>query len=241
MLFADGENLTKRGQSAMTAAGVRLHPEGPWIKDVFLWLPDTTATYPVLRPVRTGRYNFDTHTYGPDPPNAPHATRAYYYTSMPHENADVVTQARLKIREAGFEPRVFPRGRGKSKAVDLALATDVLTLAGEHQFDVAVIFAGDGDYVPVVEAVKRLGRHAIVAFFQGEGLSDELKIAADDFIDLTPRFAAEWRGFLTSEERAAKAAAANVAKAEREAREAAEKAERVARAAAARAERESRS
>jgi len=145
---------------------------------------------------------------------------------MPHENADVVRQARLEIRQAGFEPRVFPRRRGKSKAVDLSLATDVLTLAGENQYDVAVIFAGDGDYVPVVEAVKRLGRHAVVGFFEGEGLSDDLKIAADDFIDLTPQIVAGWRGFLTSEEKAAKAAAADAERAEKQAKAAAAKAER---------------
>ncbi|MGH7487853.1 MAG: NYN domain-containing protein [bacterium] len=184
------------------------------------------ATYPILRPMLHGSYDFSTHTYGPSPANAPHATRAYYYTSMPHENAKIVTNARLRIREAGFEPRVFPRRSGKSKAVDLALATDVLTLAGEHQYDVAVIFAGDGDYVPVVEAVKRLGRHAVIGFFEGEGMSDDLKIAADDFVDLEPLMVARWRGFLTSEEKEAKAAREKALREERQAKEAKAKAER---------------
>jgi uncharacterized LabA/DUF88 family protein len=114
---------------------------------------------------------------------------------MPFENEQEVTATRLALREIGFEPRVFPRRRGKSKQVDLALATDVLTLAGEGQYEVAVIFAGDGDYVPVVEAVKRLGRHVVVGFFPGEGdgLSPALQIAADEFVDLSATIAYYWK------------------------------------------------
>ena len=133
---------------------------------------------------------------------------------MPYESAISVTATKLALRELGFEPRLFPRrrdkskladvppgderdevlARWKSKAVDLALATDVLTLAGEGRYEVAVIFAGDGDYVPVVEAVKRLGRHVVVGFFagKGHGLSDDLRIAADGFVDLTPYLVNSW-------------------------------------------------
>jgi uncharacterized LabA/DUF88 family protein len=50
---------------------------------------------------------------------------------------------------------------------------------------VAAIFAGDGDYVPVVEAVKRLGKHVVVGFFGDSGMSDELRIAAYDFVNLS--------------------------------------------------------
>jgi hypothetical protein len=37
MLFVDGENLTKRGQEVMKAAGVRLEPGPWWERDVYLW------------------------------------------------------------------------------------------------------------------------------------------------------------------------------------------------------------
>jgi uncharacterized LabA/DUF88 family protein len=133
---------------------------------------------------------------------------------MPYENAAVVTATRLALREIGFEPMMFPRRREKSKvaelppgeerdeamarwtskAVDLALATDVLTLAGEGRYEVAVLFAGDADYVPVVEAVKRLGRHVVLGFFagKGHGLSDDLRIAADEFVDLSSYLIRAW-------------------------------------------------
>ena len=191
MLFVDGENFTKRGQAVLKVAKVK--PVGPdaWREDVLLWLPNHTATQPFIAFWNGPRFS-STSSPAPQGPQAHAADRAYYYTSMPYENEGVVTDTRLALRELGFEPRMFPRRQGKSKAVDLALATDVLTLAGEGRYEVAVIFAGDGDYVPVVEAVKRLGRHVVVGFFAGEGLSPELRIAADEFVDLTQDLIGAW-------------------------------------------------
>jgi uncharacterized LabA/DUF88 family protein len=188
-LFVDGENFAKRGQDVLSAA--RIKPDATaWLKDIYLWLPGTGARGPFF-----SYWTFhSSRDPGPPPPRAHSATRAYYYTSMPFESADEVKAARLALRDLGFEPRVFQRLKGKSKAVDLALATDVLTLAGESQYEVAVIFAGDGDYVPVVEAVKRLGKHVVVCFFADSGMSDELRIAADDFVDLSPYLIERWSG-----------------------------------------------
>jgi hypothetical protein len=188
MLFVDGENFTRRGQEVLKEAKVPPIEGERWQKDVFLWMPQWKATAPIVGH-RAGSYGAPYSL-----PSAHAPTRAYYYTSMPYENDGVVTQTRLALREIGFEPRMFPRRQGKSKAVDLALATDVLTLAGEARYEVAVIFAGDADYVSVVEAVKRLGRHVVVGFFggSGAGLSDELRIAADDFVDVTGALVQGW-------------------------------------------------
>jgi hypothetical protein len=204
-LFVDGENFTKRGQDVLSDASVKLTKEGPWRRDVFLWLPDVIATAAFISPTRL---YFPSRDPGPPPRVAPPATRAYYYSSTTADEPEW-TDVRLTMRDNGFEPRLFKRAHGRAKAVDLALATDVLTLAGEGQYEVAVIFAGDGDYLPVVEAVKRLGRHVVVGFFAGEGhgLNDELRIAADDFVDLTPRLVGRWQQFLEQREREAAIAA----------------------------------
>ena len=208
MLFVDGENFTKRGQVVMSEANVV--PEGPsrWRCDVFLWMARAHATDPILAPPQFPYVLSPQGTTRVPMPEAHPASRAYFYTSMPYVNEDEVTGTRLALREIGFEPRVFPRRQGKSKAVDLALATDVLTLAGEGRYETAVIFAGDGDYVPVVEAVKRLGRHVVVGFFagQGHGLSPELRIAADDFVDVTRYLVGGWQRLY--EQRAQQAAIA---------------------------------
>lgn len=215
MLFVDGENFTRRGQEVLREAKVAPIAGERWQKDVYLWVPLLKATHPLIGH-QTGFYGLRQAgaSYSPPPPSAHAATRAYYYTSMPYENEGAVTHTRLALREIGFEPRMFPRRQGKSKAVDLSLATDALTLAGEDRYEVAVIFAGDADYVPVVEAVKRLGRHVVVGFFggPGAGLSDELRIAADDFVDLTGVLVRSWQQAHDAVERERTAEALKAAK-----------------------------
>jgi len=158
MLFVDGENFTKRGQAVLEEANLKPVGATHWREDVFLWLPTHKGTEPFIAP---SSWPFMRTTSPSVPqPQAHLADRAYYYTSMPYENAAVVTATRLALREIGFEPKMFPRRREKSKvaelppgeerdealarwtskAVDLALATDVLTLAGEGRYEVAVLF-----------------------------------------------------------------------------------------------------
>ena len=197
MLFVDGENFTKRGQEVLKVRGEPPLACAEWRRDVFLWLPGIGATSPFLSP---GRLYFGVVNAGPPPAQAPRATRAFYYASSVSDEPEW-TETRLQMRDQGFEPRLFKRVHGRSKAVDLALATDVLTLAGERAYEVAVIFAGDGDYVPVVEAVKRLGRHVVVGFFEKNGLNPELRIAADAFVDLTDYIVDRWRDAREQKER----------------------------------------
>ncbi len=47
-----------------------------------------------------------------------------------------------------FQPEVFKKAKQqeKSKGVDIALAKDFLGNAFRHNYDVAFLFAGDGDY-----------------------------------------------------------------------------------------------
>lgn len=65
-------------------------------------------------------------------------------------------------REPGdpFEPR--------EKCVDIALASSLLSLAVIPQaYDVAIVVAGDRDFVPVLQSVRRLGKRVAVASIKG--------------------------------------------------------------------------
>ena len=94
----------------------------------------------------------------------------------------------------GFSHRVFKKKSRdeKTKGVDIALTNDMLNHALLGNYDGAFLVAGDGDYVPLVEEVKRLGRLVFCVFFKGEGLSPKLRRACDDFSDLTKEFADHW-------------------------------------------------
>lgn len=55
------------------------------------------------------------------------------------------------------------------KGVDAALVTDLLSLAGQRAYDVAVLVSGDADYIPAVEYVQSQGLKVINAAWSAQG------------------------------------------------------------------------
>ncbi len=183
MMFVDGENLTIRSQELAKREGLFLAREPRhYLQDVFVWVPGIAAVMPF--------YLFQ------DLPFRHPATRAYYYTSAVGD-APKIDSVREQLRELQFDPQVFkkPTGTTKSKGVDITLTRDMLAHAFEDHYDIAMLIAGDGDYVPLVEEVKRRRKNVYVCFFamQGLGLSAELRLVADRFFDLTGPFLTSWR------------------------------------------------
>jgi uncharacterized LabA/DUF88 family protein len=62
------------------------------------------------------------------------------------------------------------------KGVDVALATDLIGMAWENAYDIAVIVSGDADYAGAVSKVMSKGKNVEVASFR-KSLSKELKDA----------------------------------------------------------------
>ena len=153
MMFVEGENLAKRYSAILGTEEPRSHVV--YEKDVYVW----------------SRYA--TRINGPQD-----FIRRYYYTSAPGDqpSRDAIAE---KLRQLGIEtPRVFHRSRnGRSKRVDITLATDMLTHAHRKNYDIAVLVAGDEDYVPLVEAVKAEGRR-VALWFVPDGLSYAFKICS---------------------------------------------------------------
>jgi uncharacterized LabA/DUF88 family protein len=54
------------------------------------------------------------------------------------------------------------------KGIDVAIAVESLSLAYEDAFDTALLVSGDGDYVELVEALKRKGKHVECAMFRNQ-------------------------------------------------------------------------
>lgn len=75
----------------------------------------------------------------------------------------------IEFRRAGaMKCNLFENRLGTEKAVDVKLASDMITL--KNIYDVAVIVSGDQDYVPAVEVVKDAGKQVVnVAFLTRSG------------------------------------------------------------------------
>jgi uncharacterized LabA/DUF88 family protein len=78
------------------------------------------------------------------------------------------------------------RGQGKrrrQKGVDVLLAVDALTGAFRGRYEVAIIVTGDGDFAPLVHAIRDAGPMVFVAGFAASS-SRQLGLAADRFVAL---------------------------------------------------------
>jgi len=73
----------------------------------------------------------------------------------------------VEFRRAGsISYNLFKKRLGNEKAVDVKLATDLITL--KDIYDVAVIVSGDQDYVPAVDVIKDYGKHVVNVSFLKE-------------------------------------------------------------------------
>ena len=180
MLFVDGENLTLRAQEFAKENSIDL-VEGPfYMRDVFVWMPQ-------FKRATDGAYrNFPSSLVNP------HAIRAHYYTSAQGDDVKL-REVNETLRKLGFEPKVFKKfPKRKSKGIDISLSTDFLSHAFLNNYDFVALIAGDADYLPLIEEVKRLGKIVYLTFLSC-GLSQDLRLAADWFGSLDELFLKGWK------------------------------------------------
>lgn len=121
-------------------------------------------------------------------PAAEQIGRSILFGSRPPPNDSLWERARGE----GFEVKVFDRNAAnKEKQVDTSLATlmveDCYKYMKPERHDMAVLVAGDGDFVPPVRSVHDRGLRVRVAFWN-HGTSRELRMVADEFLELDPYF-----------------------------------------------------
>ncbi|MCG2667622.1 NYN domain-containing protein [Bradyrhizobium sp. GCM10023182] len=129
--------------------------------------------------------------------------RAFYYTAV-IDNQEQFSSIRPLIDWLDYngytvvtkpaKEFIDANGRRKTKgSMDIELAVHAMELA-EH-LDQMVLFSGDRDFRPLVEAVQRRGVHVTVVStieIQSPMIADELRRQADVFLDLAelrPRIA----------------------------------------------------
>jgi uncharacterized LabA/DUF88 family protein len=63
------------------------------------------------------------------------------------------------------------------KGIDIMLATDLLHFAWNNLYNVAILVSGDGDFAYALQAVKNMGKHVEVAYFESNVSKDLLEVA----------------------------------------------------------------
>lgn len=113
--------------------------------------------------------------------------RVSYYDAEPDE-AHSEKEERLRYHAAleslpdvsvryGFLRRASRSSKREQTGVDILLAVDMLEDAHRGIVDVAMLFAGDADFAPLVEAVRQYGPRTVVVSYSD--LSNDLRLAAD--------------------------------------------------------------
>ena len=130
-------------------------------------------------------------TWAYDPTKHPNAVlgRVTYYDAIPEgdDGTDLKEYWRrielLDDVHLGFGALKGLKRQVRQKGVDALIAVDMLVGAFSGLFDIAVLVAGDADFIPVVEELKRRGVMVAVAA-SPDSLSEDLRRAADRFIEL---------------------------------------------------------
>ena len=80
------------------------------------------------------------------------------------------------------------------KGIDITLATDMLHFAWRNLYDVAVLVSGDSDFAYALQAVKNMGKHVEVAYFERSISRDLLDVADNRHLLNRSFFKGLWSG-----------------------------------------------
>ena len=128
-----------------------------------------------------------------DPSRHPNALlgRVSYYDALPNDARETPDLEQywkaievLPDVHLGFGALKGLKPKVRQKGVDVLMAVDMLVGAFSDLFDIALLLAGDADFVPAVEEVKRRGVMVVLAASK-TSVADELLRASDRFIEIT--------------------------------------------------------
>ena len=117
---------------------------------------------------------------------------------------------RVQLRKYGFEPIVIREPKDqkkrrdstlkqhclieKPKGCDIALATRLVADAAADLYDCCFLFTSDADFIPAVEAVRRMGK-VVWVFGYKQALAERslYLFVPDRFVDLGKKLKTDWQ------------------------------------------------
>jgi len=130
--------------------------------------------------------------------------RTYYYNLVQEqmqnsdgfrEQQDFLDSLRnIPYVEVRLGTTKLSRGISVEKGIDIMLATDLLHFGWDNLYDVAILVSGDGDFAYALQAVKNLGKHVEVAYFERNISKDLLDVADRRYLLDRTFFKGIWLG-----------------------------------------------
>ncbi len=179
-VFIDGENITMRYQ-AMIAEGRVAKRKVKHVKDTFVWHPEITR-WTMMDIVRLNYYTSATGD-------------AMRLGALRREIANVFyeydfsTEKHVSAASGQIVPKLFHKvtQSRKTRNVDINIIIDVMRTSNLRDCETLYIVSGDGDYLPLIEEVGRLGKQVYLSAFSS-GLNDRLVSSVDTYCELDDFF-----------------------------------------------------
>ncbi|WP_257250820.1 NYN domain-containing protein [Burkholderia cepacia] len=179
-MFVDGENIAMRYQ-AMVAEGWVAKKDITHIQDIFVWHPDMTQ-WTMLDIVRVNYYTSATG-------DAQRINSLKRQIANVQYEYDYSADKEVEAAWGQIVPKVFHKvtKSRKTRNVDINIVIDVMRTAYLRDCDLIYIVSGDGDYLPLIDEVGRLGRETYVSAFTS-GLNEFIVSSVDSFQPLDELF-----------------------------------------------------
>ncbi len=149
---------------------------------------DGSNLYHALR-ANLGRFNLDFAEFVSKLCASRRLFRTYYYNVLqdPTQRPDAYREQqefldilrKTPYMEVRLGSMKIAQGIPVEKGVDVMLATDLLYFAWNDFYDTAVLVSGDSDFAYALQAIKNMGKHVEVAYFES-GISRDLLDIADN-------------------------------------------------------------
>ncbi len=105
--------------------------------------------------------------------------KAGYYIKKP---IVLSSDMMVKLKETFDEEELFTY---VEKGIDVHIAIDMVHLASQNNYDVAILVSGDTDFLPAVKLAKKFGKHVTVAaFVDDNNTCIHFQHTASSFMDL---------------------------------------------------------
>ena len=169
MVFIDGENVVLNYQGLLKK-GCSPKDSVKHLQDVYVWEENSIKNY--------GLHNI---------------IRANYYTYATG-NEEKINKIKTKIKSLLYRkhgdsplpnylyPIVFKKAKkeAQTKGVDIQMTIDILSQIYQDNIDTVYLVAGDGDYLPIISEVIRMGKQIYLSAFSN-GLNPKLEHKVDQF------------------------------------------------------------
>lgn len=168
MVFIDGENIVFCYQK-MLDNGFKPKDSVTHLKDVYVW--EVRSINPSLHDII--RVNYYTYAIGSE-------------EKINKIKDDMKSLSYLKHGSSFLPNYIYPivfkkeKKEKKTKGVDIQMTVDILSQIYFDNIDTVYLIAGDGDYLPIISEIIRMGKQIYLSAFS-EGLSPKLRHKVDQF------------------------------------------------------------